>query len=223
MTQSEQVREKLIQAAGPVFAEHGYQLATVREICAAAGANVASINYYFGDKQKLYIAAVHYARQQRATQFPLRDRDEQASPIERLHNFITTLLHRMLDDGEAPWHVRLMVREVLQPTAACREMVDEYFRPQCEILQSIIQDLVATKLDKLNLARLSFSIIGQCFFYRVAGQVVDWVTADLPQSPHGSLDDLAEHITRFSLAAIQAYQQTTLTTPQVLGNVASAT
>ena len=194
MTQSELAREKLIQAAGPVFAEQGYQLATVRDICTAAGANVAAVNYYFGDKLQLYIAAVHYARQQRAAQFPLREPDAESDPTERLHDFISKLLHRMLDDGEAPWHVRLMVREVLQLTEACREMVDEYFRPQCEILQSLIQELADTKLEKMDLARLSFSIIGQCFFYRVAGQVVDWVTADLPQSPHGSLDELAAHI-----------------------------
>jgi AcrR family transcriptional regulator len=47
-------REKLLEAAGQIFAEHGFQAATVREICSRAGANVAAINYYFGDKVELY-------------------------------------------------------------------------------------------------------------------------------------------------------------------------
>ena len=42
---------KLLEAAGRVFAEKGFQKATVREIVKAAGLrNIAAVNYYFGDK-----------------------------------------------------------------------------------------------------------------------------------------------------------------------------
>ena len=47
-------RAKLLEAAGEVFAEHGFYAATVRQICSRAGANVAAVNYYFGDKAELY-------------------------------------------------------------------------------------------------------------------------------------------------------------------------
>ena len=47
-------REKLIEAAGEVFAEVGFHNATVREICALAGTNIAAVNYYFGEKLGLY-------------------------------------------------------------------------------------------------------------------------------------------------------------------------
>jgi AcrR family transcriptional regulator len=44
----------LLEVAGPIFADRGYQATTIREICAGAEANVAAINYHFGDKLGLY-------------------------------------------------------------------------------------------------------------------------------------------------------------------------
>ena len=40
----------------------------------------------------------------------------------------------MLGFGQPPWQVRLMLREILHPTEACRELVEDYFRPHFELL-----------------------------------------------------------------------------------------
>ena len=58
-------KKKILLAAGPIFAQKGFRGATVREICDSANVNLASINYYFGDKQQLYIDTVFLARQMR--------------------------------------------------------------------------------------------------------------------------------------------------------------
>ena len=49
-----ETRDALLDAAAAEFAARGYALASVREICARAGANAALANRYFGSKEGLY-------------------------------------------------------------------------------------------------------------------------------------------------------------------------
>jgi AcrR family transcriptional regulator len=48
----------LIEAARRIFADKGYEAASVRQITAAAAANLGAITYHFGSKQGLYDAVL---------------------------------------------------------------------------------------------------------------------------------------------------------------------
>ena len=49
-----ETRDRLLKSAAQLFADRGFKKVTVRDICRAAKANVASVNYHFGDKTGLY-------------------------------------------------------------------------------------------------------------------------------------------------------------------------
>src|SRR5215469_4412835 len=53
---------QLLEAAGQVFAEKGYERTTAREVCERAGTNTAAVNYYFGGIEGLYAAVLEEAR-----------------------------------------------------------------------------------------------------------------------------------------------------------------
>src|SRR5438132_1101501 len=59
----EQTRARLLEAAGPIFAERGFQAANVRAICRQAGVNLGAINYHFRSKEQFYVETIRHALQ----------------------------------------------------------------------------------------------------------------------------------------------------------------
>src|SRR5919108_343657 len=98
----DQTQERLLDAAGQVFAAKGYEGASVREICQQAAVNIAAVNYYFRDKERLYIEAVKSACQRQAEQFPLPQWPAGTPAVNKLRDFIKTLVSRLVDHSCQP-------------------------------------------------------------------------------------------------------------------------
>lgn len=211
MTPSDPTRERLLEAAGQSFAQHGFEAATVRSICKQARVNLAAVNYYFRDKQRLYVEAVRRAHQCRMEDIPLPDWPAGTPAENRLRDFIGMLITRMLrrhpsDDGAAPaWHARLLLREMLQPTAACVELVREFIQPHFDGLMGILDELLPPDASRLQRHLIAFSIVGQCLHYRVAQPFVALLVSKEEFTGY-SPETLAEHIAEFTLAALRSMQ-----------------
>ncbi len=196
-------REKLLAAASQVFAEKGFEKATVREICQAAQvSNVAAVNYYFGDKERLYIESVKRAHRMKIAEVPLPVWEPDTAPEEKLRGLIATMANRLIAESTQPWHEQLMMREVMQPTAAVAELVQEFFRPHFEILLSVIDELVPKDTPPEKRHLLAFSIIGQCLHYRVARPIVNLLVGP-EEAATLTPDHIAHHVAEFTLAALR--------------------
>lgn len=202
MADQDLTKARLLEAAGEEFAEKGFVDARVRSICRRAGsaANPAAINYHFGGKEQLYIAAVLEAHR-----CQMKDRSEEPynpslPPDERLRAFIRQFLENVLTRTESSWQHALMTREILQPTEACEAVVRESIRPRFERLLEILGQF-CPDAEPRRLYALAFSVIGQCLHYKIARPVSERLVG---AETYASLDVefLTDHVTNFTLAAL---------------------
>ncbi len=198
----DETQSKLLDAAGPIFAERGYRAATVREICQQAGTNLAAISYHFGDKENFYVAAVQHAARGCMDRVPLPDFSGNETAEERLHLFVLTMLNRVAVDHDPAWHAQLLMREMVLPTRACAEFVRDYVRPMHDMLMSIVSELMPGESEQRRWLTAA-SIVGQCLHHRFGRAVMNELAGDSLVADI-SVDALARHITEFSLAAIGA-------------------
>lgn len=208
---ADSTRTRILLKAGPIFARKGFRNATVREICDQAGVNLASVNYYFGDKQQLYNEVVLLARHMRVEEVPSPIWDDSTAADDKLRQFIDMILRRMVVTEDGPWQVQLLMREIQHPTSACRALAREYFRPFYLTLMDVIGEVAGRPLESGVARQLAMSIIGQCMIYRFAPvtralTMGDWPEDETPvaAAPPMDLSQLGELITEFSLAGIRA-------------------
>src|SRR5437764_15404985 len=97
-------KTRLLEAAGEEFAERGYEGATIAAICQRAGANIAAVNYHFGDKEGLYTQAVIEAHRC-GVEMPPEEEVFRGEPAEQLRRYIRHFLsHVLAIDDTQGWH-----------------------------------------------------------------------------------------------------------------------
>lgn len=193
-------RERLLQAAGRVFAEKGFRDATVREICRRAEVNVAAVNYHFRGKEALYGEALAYAYREADARYPLALGGGGAE--ERLRHYVGNFLRRLLDQSHLGWYGRLIAREIAEPSAVLDGFVASALVPAIALLQNIIAELLEADASHNDIRRCALSVLGQCLMYRHARAVIERTCPELIAGPE-EIERTVEHIVNFSLAALR--------------------
>jgi len=195
-------RDKLIEAAGYVFAERGYREATIREICRRAGANVAAVNYTFGDKMGLYTEVLRHSVRAAQTAAMSAALDSSLSPEDTIRGVIRARLMSLCKEARPDWHIRLVMHEFSHPTPAMARVVDEGMRPIYDRVRKAVGKIIGLPPDH-ETTRLSVnSIVGQILFYTFSWPVLSHLQPELKLTPN-QLDRIADHIADFSLAYLK--------------------
>ena len=197
-----ETRARLLEAAERLFAQQGFKRVTVRAICRAARANVAAVNYHFGDKLGLYREVMQGAiRAMRETNEAAREAGLGQPPEEELRRYIGVFLQRVLKPGSGAIH-QLITREMNDPTPALDDLVEQGVRPRVEYLSGVIARMIGGDPRDERVLRCVASVQAQAVSYfpnpiaRRLGFVLDPTAAQIGK--------VADHIATFSIAGVLA-------------------
>ncbi len=207
-------RHQLLESAAEVFAEAGFQNATVREICRRAGANIAAINYHFGDKEKLYAEVIRSSHAKSLEKYPpLMGLAADAPPEKQLRAYVHSLLLRIFDHGPTSCHGKLMLREMIEPTGAMDILIEERIRPMTEQLWKIVGEILDRPADDAVVRKCGISVVSQCVFYKHCATFVSRLAPEQMPQDEAGVEMLADHITEFSLAALKQFRKSKTFSP----------
>jgi AcrR family transcriptional regulator len=201
---SSETRLRLLEAAGEAFAELGFRDATIRDICKRANANVAAVNYHFGDKERLYTATLEHWVRASYQRFPPDGGLGPNEPaIARLRALIRSLLLRLLIDGRASIHGKLLARELFDPTPAFEVQFKTALSPMLQRMEATVDEISGNALTEYQRRCVTMSIVGQCTFFHHSRHLIARMYPDQTFDA-AEIDRLTDHVTEISLAGISA-------------------
>lgn len=204
MEQRNNTKERLLKAAIKEFALKGYKATTVRAICTRAGANVASVNYHYGDKQRLYGEVFHHIFKMCA-QARLPYLPEDAPAKERLRQFIRSFFHEVFspcsNEDDCGDIGAIYIMEMAHPTDVLDEVVTQYIVPQADELRKIIANYLGTEPTEDDMAKFTASIIGQILYYCTTMPVFERLNPQF-DTFHDRLEEFADHVFEFTVGGL---------------------
>ena len=202
MNQDRETRDRLLKAACELFSERGFKKVTVREICERARANVAAVNYHFGDKLGLYRELLQQAIDgMRSVTDSARAAGEGYSAEEKLRRYLVIFLHHVLKPQHAVLH-RLFQRETLDPTPVLDALVEQGIRPRVEYLSGVIAEMLTCDPSDPRVLRCAGSVQAQVVTY-LPNSIAAKLGFPFKGTP-ADIDAAARHIVEFSIGGIRA-------------------
>lgn len=192
-------RQRILDVAGDIFAELGYEHATSKAICARAETNMAAVNYHFGGKEGLYQAVlveVHRRLISRDTLSAIAASD--ASPADKLGGVIDAFILGAVDGG---WHLRIYVREMLGPSAPLLAALQQEALPKATLLRRMLSDFTGIPEQEPALACCQLNFFAPLAMLLLADrQVLGRMLTDIWRDP----DALRQHLKTYALSGLSA-------------------
>ncbi|MBN8747577.1 putative HTH-type transcriptional regulator YbiH [Xylophilus ampelinus] len=208
-----EARSRLLHAALALFAEKGFAKTSTREIAAAAGTNIASISYYFGDKAGLY-AATFTEPMGGAMPDLIAMYEAPELPIaEALRIFMAGYVEPLKHGDIVRQCMRLHLRELLEPTGQWATELDRDVKAPHEALIRVLCRHLQLAGPDDDVQRLAFAISGLATQLFVMRDVVEQMQPQLLEGD-ARIDTWADRLSAYALALVadEARRRQTSTT-----------
>ncbi len=203
-----QIRCRLLDAAEILFAEKGFAATSVRDITTMAKCNVASVNYYFGSKLKLYTQMfaqqLDYLRDYRMNGIrkAIRDHGDDLTIDELVRAFAHAFLEPLFDVSHGRRTLELFMREMLTPKLPEGMMYFQMMRPVSEMFVETLTK-ISPELSHDKALHCLHSLVAQLLLV-VQSQKM-FASLDKENHPMSDLCAVVDHIVQFTNAGIHGY------------------
>lgn len=197
---SEKTRAKLIEAAGQLFAEKGFNGVTVREIAKAAETHLSALNYHFRSKDALYREAILEACKSDSITPKEREQLQKLDPEKALRILVKEAIKHYAGQKASRWKSVIIDRECWDPSPVFEEVVEEYFKPETDFIAQMIGRIVDKPPESHAVRFATIGLIGLLATFGSYGHFIDAVAPDLKKVFHKK-DWLVRHIVHMVLDA----------------------
>ena len=153
-------RQHLLEAAGHVFAEKGFERSTAKEICERAGTNTAAVNYYFGGIEALYAAVLDEARSRilsvRAIEMAVEGKTD---PRAKLQAALDVVMQTLARPGVVVLGIAGFRAGHGDPSPTTYAAKDKLILPLARILRGFVGELMGLPEDDPAVARGCVSVM----------------------------------------------------------------
>lgn len=168
-------KERLLAAAAKVFACHGFDRASTRQVVQEAGVNISAIPYYFGGKEGLYSSII-----EQIVSMVLAEQGQKAAEIrgainegtltreqgqKLLHEFIEGFADFLLNKA-SPHMAQIMIREQMQPTAVFEVLYSQLMEPMHKTMTDLVAFLTGLEPESEEAILCTHTLFGQVAVFR---------------------------------------------------------
>jgi AcrR family transcriptional regulator len=198
-------REHLLEAAGHVFAQKGFERTTAKEICELAGTNTAAVNYYFGGIESLYAAVMEEARNRI---FSVREIGlaiaGKSSPEAKLEAALNVVIKSLLGPVSSSWALQMFGRDMVTPSPTTYSAKEKLLLPGARMLRELVGELMGLPQDHPAVARGCMTLMAPiCILILGDRRIMKRALPSLGLAAEDA-SALARHMVDYALAGLQA-------------------
>jgi TetR/AcrR family transcriptional regulator, regulator of cefoperazone and chloramphenicol sensitivity len=166
---------RLIETAGPLFADQQFDAVSTRQIAKAADVNLSAISYHFENKEGLYRAIFEkiiddlkpirvgfglllHTRMKAAG-------DDRKALSEIVIQFVYDLLDSVMAIENPRWRMRLIIREMQAPTECFDLVLDGHINVMHDLLGMLVAKILKEPDSSPTVKLTTHSILIMCLQY----------------------------------------------------------